>query len=266
MIVSHRWSTCPPVHQPGVIPDSVKSMTIITPVLPDAFHFPPQLAQLTIKGNTDRLAVGFVPDTVTHFQTTCSVGPRCLPLSISHLRLAEKVRMITPHVIPNSVTHLEIYKCIVQDGAIPDSVTHLVVGTELSHGISDATFPRHVTHLCLRGVFDQPLEPPLIPQSVVCLFLGNAFDQPLLPGDIPNSVKYLTFGSVFCQDIDRNNLPIELSYLGLPRRYIKWEPLARNLPPSVTHLRCRSDLLDPDPQIHDTYVDFWKSHSVPLAP
>ena len=101
----------------------------------------------------------------------------------------------------------------VQEGDIPNSVTHLTFGFGFNQPLKAGDIPNSVTHLTFGICFNQPLKVGDIPNSVTHLIFGWHFNQPLKAGDIPNSVTHLIFGWHFNQPLNKGDIPNSVTHL-----------------------------------------------------
>eukprot|EP01133_Synstelium_polycarpum_P008226 gene8226-9673_t len=97
------------------------------------------------------------------------------------------------------LTHLTLggIKDHLNPGALPQTITHLALGSSIDH-----------------DPFNQVLERNVIPPLTTHLFLGGSFNQVILPDTLPPTLVHMVFGSYYNQPIHTNVLPTSLATLG----------------------------------------------------
>eukprot|EP01133_Synstelium_polycarpum_P015982 gene15982-19007_t len=162
------------------------------------------------------------------------IGHGVLPNTLKHLTIDGLRQPSYPGAYPIDIFEREVLQPI-QPGALPASLTHLIIGYDIIYPFPDNTLPMTLEHLEFQADYDHRLLPGLLPTSLRYLDLGWAFDRPITPGILPKSLQHLDLGSKFNQPLLPNALPTTLKYLGIGERFN--QPIGNNtLPASLTTL------------------------------
>jgi hypothetical protein len=177
-----------------------------------------------------------------------------LPAHSTHVNLGQYFKNPTIGSIPDTVTHL-ILGSISNDRIVglPDSITHLTTGDKYNSVLLDC-LPKNCTHLIFGRDYNHPLSglPPglkvlslgasfnfslknVLPVGLEVLHLGSKFNQKLL--DLPPGLKELQLGMSYTQpivDADISYLPNSIIILRFGCCFNK--SISRGLPPNLEHV------------------------------
>ncbi|GAM21967.1 hypothetical protein SAMD00019534_051420 [Acytostelium subglobosum LB1] len=120
--------------------------------------------------------------------------------------------------LPHSITHLVLgdkYNQPIIKGALPQSLLILTFGNEFNQMIAPDTLPDSITRLTF-GV--QPSTPPNL-QILIYGINGSLFNQPLQSGSLPRSLRDLSLGDMYSHAISPGLLPNSMTRLALGRHF-----------------------------------------------
>jgi len=160
-------------------------------------------------------------DIRTHFNTNFLEAVQFRLTKVFVSTTFSKVGIKQPSIsipeLPRSVTYLKIgfnyFNETISPHVIPDSITSLDLGSSFNQPVLKGVLPPRLKFLTFGPVFRQTLQPGIMPQTLTELLFGKLFNSPILEGVLPPNLQRLTFGESFNQPISQNVLPNSLTHL-----------------------------------------------------
>ncbi|GAM18349.1 hypothetical protein SAMD00019534_015240 [Acytostelium subglobosum LB1] len=257
------------LHQPGVLPESITQLTWTEYTkVENKLHpgvLPSSLTNLTFWTpiRDDKVTPGSIPSNILTLKMQPVYGHGIIPSNVTDLCFTSNWSSpITPGLLPNSVTRLDIgkfntyrhdynqntfplsltqLKMNVHDspppGALPASLTELDLGLDKNgtSGLLVGSIPPLVKVLFIRGL-NQTLVQGLLPNTLEVLdLLTSNFNHPITVNSLPPSLKRINLGEMYNHPFPPGVLPNSLTSIRLGFRFVQLlEP--GSIPQSLTHL------------------------------
>ncbi|GAM28043.1 hypothetical protein SAMD00019534_112190 [Acytostelium subglobosum LB1] len=99
-----------------------------------------------------------------------------------------------PNITSMVFVKIGFYNSPITPGAIPDSVTDIILSSNLNYRLEPGSIPASVTSLRFGGLYNHRLRPGIMPSKLTKLKMGFGFKKIIMPGALPPSLTYLSTG------------------------------------------------------------------------